>query len=285
MEKSQAVKFANFLNREHKPTDSSLGKKRINPFTITQSQKKPTSFRSNTLQLFKKEPEVENSIPLQEIQIERIKIEPKKAEDLYIDWAIKSRIVIICDFHIKPDPKRDVSEMIQFSSGIVEVEQKSVLFKKDSLTKYLYSWFHHSKDWKLSMQSLYLMLKNYQSDYFYYICEFTVLFYVKDGEIIAHMNKSTPGLRTILQSEGIEFIESIDRKKCEHSDSEDEPEEIIENYSITFRKSVHALYDFLLNYNAQPKLLSNKIFLNAQLNRANISSVKLENNQYKHVIT
>ncbi|KAJ3275909.1 hypothetical protein HDV01_006776 [Terramyces sp. JEL0728] len=106
-----------------------------------------------------------------------------------------------------------------------------------------------------------------------------------DGEIVAHMNKSTPGLRSILENEGIEFIENIERKHTDDSDSEDEPEPIVENYSLTFKKSVHALYDFLLNYNAQPRLLSNKMFLNAQLNRANLSSVKLENNQYKHVIT
>lgn len=98
------------------------------------------------------------------------------------------------------------------------------------------------------------------------------------------MNKSTPGLRSMLQSEGIEYVENVTQQKCD-SDSEDEPEEQIENYSLTFIHSVHALYDFLLNYSAQPKLLSNKVFLNAQLNRATISSVKLENNQYKHVIT
>ncbi|KAJ3313015.1 hypothetical protein HDV04_002497 [Boothiomyces sp. JEL0838] len=246
-----------FVNASKQGQDPSIGKKRINPFTITQSQKKQTSFRSNTLQLFRKEPEQENAIPLQEIQFEKIKIEPKKAEDLYIDWAIKTRIVVICDFHIKPDPKKDVQEMIQFSTGQIESEDPKSLFRKDTLTKYLYSWFHQSKDWKLSMQSLYLMLKNFKSDYFYYICEFTVLFYCKDGQILAQMNKSTPGLRSMLQSEGIEYVENVTQQKCD-SDSEDEPEEQIENYSLTFIHSVHALYDFLLNYNAQPKLLSNK---------------------------
>jgi hypothetical protein len=127
------------------------------------------------------------------------------------------------------------------------------------------------EEWKISFRSVYFMVRNGESRFFYYVnSEFSVLF-SSQGEkdsLNAVLSNSTVGLRKALQIDGIEFTEK--KKTCQKK---------IWPLEFDGVEQVHGLYDFLLKWTeprsdkrsqSLPLLYSHTAFLNASLKSSKV---------------
>jgi hypothetical protein len=170
-------------------------------------------------------------------------------------------------YFVYPGSKRAPPYVLELLKSLEKLGNSKRNSKKTAIDSYLQE---EIEEWKTSFRSVYFMVRNGESRFFYYLnSEFSVLFCQNEQDSLkAYLSSSTVGLRKALEMDAIEFTE-----KKNNSQKKTWP---LEFHGV---EQVHGLYDFLLKWaeprsdkrcQSLPLLYSQTAFLNASLKSSKV---------------